>query len=84
VKRTVLIWLALLLATAATYALGQLGALTGTLGPVVLMFGLAVFKGWWVVLDFMELRHAPAFWRRVVLAWLFGVPAGLVLAYAVA
>lgn len=81
-KRTVLIWLALMLATATTYALGRAGAMAGTLGSVVLMFALAVFKGWWVVLDFMELRRAPPLWRRLMLGWLWIVPSGLVLVYA--
>lgn len=77
-----LIWILLLLATAVTYWLGESGQVgTGHLGPVLLMFVLAVFKGLWVINDFMELRHAPALWRRLLTGWLLSVTALCVLAY---
>ncbi|GAB4213225.1 MAG: hypothetical protein Fur007_06980 [Rhodoferax sp.] len=79
-----MLWLILMLATVGTYALGQREASNSHLGWVSLMFALAVFKGWWVALDFMGLRHASALWRRLVLGWLLVVPAGLVLMVALA
>lgn len=76
------IWLILLAATGVTFWLGESG-LSGQAGmaPVVLMFTLAFVKALLVMLEFMELRHAPALWRRLLLAWLVLVTAGIVLAY---
>ena len=76
------IWLILLAATGVTFWLGESG-LSGQAGmaPVLLMFALAFVKALLVMLEFMELRHAPALWRRLLLAWLVLVTAGIVLAY---
>jgi len=80
-----LIWLLLLLATSVTYWLGESGQVGADhLGPVLLMFALAVFKGLWVINDFMELRHAPVLWRRLLVGWLLSVTALCVLAYGLA
>lgn len=64
-------WALLLLATALTWALGDSGytGLSAAWG-VPLIFALAAFKGAWVILDFMELRHAPSLWRWLLLGWL--------------
>jgi hypothetical protein len=77
-----LIWLVLLAATGVTYWLGESG-LSGSAGmaPVLLMFALAFVKALLVMLDFMELRHAPALWRRLLVGWLVFVTSGIVLAY---
>ena len=40
-------------------------------GAVVLAF--AALKGRWILLDFLGLRTAPAIWRGLVTAWVFGV-----------
>ena len=76
------IWLALLLATGVTYWLGESG-LSGSAGmaPVLLMFGMAFVKGFWVIYDFMELRHAPRMWRVLLVGWLAFVTSMIVLAY---
>jgi hypothetical protein len=37
------------------------------------VFALAALKGALVILDYMELRHAPPLWRRLLLGWLAGV-----------
>jgi caa(3)-type oxidase subunit IV len=73
------IWVALVIATAMTFAAGEFGSPGRLLIASVLL--LAVFKGALVILDFMELRHAPALWRRAVVGWLFAVVAGILLAY---
>lgn len=76
------IWLALLAATAITFALGESGvAGSGQAWPVPLMFALSFGKGLWVALDYMELRHAPRVWRRLVVGWLVAVVALIVLAW---
>lgn len=76
------LWLLLLLATGATYWLGESGQLGhASMVPVFLVFGFALLKGVGVILDFMDLRHAPAFWRNVLLAWLVVVISTILLAY---
>lgn len=77
-----LIWLALVVATLITFGLGESG-LAGRAGiwTVLLMFVLAYGKGMLVILDFMELRHAPALWRRLMVGWLSLVLMAIVLAY---
>ena len=76
------IWLLLLAATGVTFWLGESG-LSGTAGmsPVLTMFALAFVKALLVMLDFMELRHAPALWRWLLVGWLVLVTIGIVLAY---
>ena len=76
------IWLLLLAATGVTFWLGESG-LSGSAGmtAVLVMFGLAFVKALLVMLDFMELRHAPALWRRLLVGWLMLVTTGIVLAY---
>jgi hypothetical protein len=75
--RTLLI---LVVATAAAFALrGNEAA-----GLVVGLSTLAIawLKGRLVVLDFMELRHAPRLWRGLVEGWLLLVTALLIGFYA--
>ncbi len=73
----------LLAATAVTFWLGEAG-IAGSAGwaPVLVMFGLAATKAYWVIADFMEIRHAPALWKRLLLGWLVVVVSGIFLAYA--
>jgi len=64
------IWLALLAATATTWWLGEHpGATPGTPMACVVL-ALAAGKGVLIVRDYMELRHAPALWQRLLLGWL--------------
>lgn len=85
IDRLDLVWLGLLAATGVTWAVGESGALAGGgVGPVLLIFGLALAKGAAIALDFMELRDAPPLWRRLVLGWLAVVLALIVVAWAVA
>lgn len=78
------VWLILLAITATTYWIGE-GGLSGqgSMLPVVVIFALAFVKGLLVCLDFLELRHAPALWRWIVIGWLIVVLGLIVLAYAV-
>ncbi len=76
------VWMLLLLATAVTWWLGESGQVgTGGMAPVLVIFGLSLVKGLWVIHDFMGLRHAPALWRRVVVGWLGFVIGMILLAY---
>ena len=75
-------WLVLLGVTAVTFWIGEGGfAGQGTMVPVLLLFALTFVKGLVVSLEFLELRHAPALWRWLVIGWLTLVLGLIVLAY---
>ena len=75
-------WLILLAVTAVTYWIGESGlAGHGTMAPMLVLFALTFIKGLVVILDFLELRHAPALWRWIVVIWLVVVLGAIVLAY---
>ena len=61
-------WLLLTLATAATFSVRAEGLAGFAAGFATL--AIACFKGRLVILDFMELRHAPRVWRAVIEGWL--------------
>ncbi|MGB4359928.1 MAG: cytochrome C oxidase subunit IV family protein [Rhodoferax sp.] len=76
------LWLLLLVATGATYWLGESGGMgQASMVPVLLIFGFALAKGMGVILDFMDLRHAPALWRNLLVGWLVFVVGMILLAY---
>ena len=82
VKGLDIVWLLLLAATAFTWWLGHSGALVPPrLAMMALVFGLAWLKGLGVILEFMELRHAPRLWKGLLIGWLSVVVALIALAY---
>jgi caa(3)-type oxidase subunit IV len=72
-------WLILMIATLATWYLGEVGA-AGT-GAIVAMLVIAFIKGRLVILDFMELRDAPRMWRVLLEGWLILVSSLILIAY---
>ncbi len=72
-------WLVLMIATAITWYLGEVGA-AGT-GAIVGMLLIAFVKGRLVILDFMELREAPRMWRLLLEGWMLLVGSLILLAY---
>ena len=72
-------WLVLMIATAITWNLGEVGA-AGT-GAIVGMLLIAFVKGRLVILDFMELRQAPRMWRLLLEGWMLLVGSLILLAY---
>ena len=83
--RTDAVFALLALATLASWWLGEGAAVGGAhLGTIATLavLALSVFKGTLIALDYMELRSAPALWRRVVMGWL-GVVLGLVALFSV-
>ena len=73
------IWLALLLLTGTTFAIGQTGW-SGT--PVMLIvLGTAVIKVQMVANYFMGLRRTRWLWRGIVLGWLLLVAGLITVAY---
>jgi hypothetical protein len=78
-RRATILWLALIAATLASWALGA----TGAGGPAIvgLLAALSLWKGSVIILDFMALRHAPMLWRALVLGWMVLVWAVIGIAY---
>ncbi|WP_293371161.1 cytochrome C oxidase subunit IV family protein [Nevskia sp.] len=72
-------WLILIIATATTFWVGVDGGLGLAAGAVT--FAITWIKGRLVVLDFMELRHAPPLWRRIIEGWLMLVTTLMLAAY---
>jgi hypothetical protein len=72
-------WLFLMVATAATFGLRAEGA--AGLGAAEATLGIAYMKGRLVILNFMEVRHAPLWLRLVLEAWLLAVSVTLLTIY---
>jgi hypothetical protein len=64
-------WLSLVLATGASFGLCAEGGIG--LGAAAAILGIAYAKGRLVILNFMELRHAPLWLRLVLEVWLLVV-----------
>lgn len=80
-----LIFALLALATLASWWLGEGAAAGGRhLGTVatLVVLALSAVKGTLIALDYMELRSAPALWRRAVMGWLV-VVLGLIALFSV-
>ncbi|KZN21013.1 MULTISPECIES: cytochrome C oxidase subunit IV family protein [Pseudomonas] len=67
-------WAALATLSVCTVVLAQMGA-TWRLSVAILL--VAVGKAWLIADGFMEMRHAPRLWRRLMVSW------GVVLAAVV-
>ncbi|AUM69838.1 cytochrome C oxidase subunit IV family protein [Pseudomonas fluorescens] len=59
-------WMALAVLSTGTVVLAQVAA-SGLVSIAIL--AVAVTKAWLIADGFMELRHAPRLWRRLVLSW---------------
>ena len=69
--------LILLAATVATFWMRS----DDLVGLGISTIAIACFKGRLVILDFMELRHAPVIWRVLVEGWLLLVASLILLFY---
>lgn len=68
-KRVTIVWLMLVLATAISWQLGHgTGLENRHLSGLVILL-IAVLKARLLILDFMELRHAPMAFRIAVEGW---------------
>ncbi|MEZ5643733.1 MAG: cytochrome C oxidase subunit IV family protein [Burkholderiaceae bacterium] len=78
--KTDAIFAMLAVATGVSWWLGE-SAVAGSqhLGSAATLavLALSAAKGALIALDYMELRHAPALWRRAVMGWLVVVLAGI-------
>lgn len=75
-KREDLVFILLVLATLASWWAGERSSASAwrlDRAMVLVVLGLAAFKGALIALDYMELRQAPAVWRRAVMGWLSAV-----------
>lgn len=77
--RTYRTWLLLVLLTVAAFGISDHTEWARYAG--VATIAIAYLKGRWVVLDFMELRHAPALWRSLMEAWLLGISVAITGVY---
>ena len=59
-------WAALATLSVCTVVLAHIGA-TSLLSISILL--VAVGKAWLITDGFMEMRHAPRLWRRLMLSW---------------
>ena len=59
-------WAALATLSVCTVVLAQVGA-TWLLSVAILL--VAVGKAWLITDGFMEMRHAPRMWRRLMVSW---------------
>ncbi|MCO5103564.1 MAG: cytochrome C oxidase subunit IV family protein [Burkholderiaceae bacterium] len=75
-------WGLLVLLTGLTFALGESGSLgQSAVSPVLLVLGCSGLKALLVILEYLEMRQAPALWRWLLLGWLILVLSLIVLAY---
>ncbi|MCK4674978.1 MAG: cytochrome C oxidase subunit IV family protein [Gammaproteobacteria bacterium] len=75
------LWLAMLLLTLTTYAIGKLGYS----GVAVVSFLLltAAAKAAFIIRDFMELRGVSLLWRVIMYGWLLIVIIGIAVSYLI-
>ena len=80
------VWVVLMLATLATFAIGEIGERIGIAGPLAMaaLLAISIVKGRLVMLDFMGLRGVKFFWRGLLIGWLLLVSALIALAYWIA
>ena len=66
------ITLIVLIGLAIATLLASWNLMAGPFGSAAVL-GLAILKGRRILLEFLGLRTAPAIWRGLVTAWVFGV-----------
>lgn len=79
IRPCTLVWLALILLTGSTYAIGEAGLGGTTIMLIVL--GTAALKVQMVANYFMGLRRTRWLWRGIVLGWLVLVIGLITVAY---
>jgi len=75
------IWIALLLLTLTTYAMGTLGF--SGLAIVIVLLLTAAIKGVLIIRDFMELHGVSLLWRVIMYGWLWSVILAIAITYAI-
>jgi hypothetical protein len=73
-KTLLICWLGLVLLSVSTVALGSMGASLALAGGMLVV---ALGKAWLITDGFMELRHAPLFWRVLLFGWPLAMAGGV-------
>ena len=79
IRLNFIVWLFLVALTLVGYFVGQTG-MSGTLALTILL-GAALIKSQLVITHFMEMKHAPGFWRWIPTFWLVVVLGGIAITY---
>jgi len=66
--RTMQLWVVMLMLTGGTYIVGTRGFGGSWIIGFVLL--TVLLKGYWIIADFMALRHCAFLWRAIMLGWL--------------
>ncbi len=74
-----IVWVLLVALTLLGYWAGQLGT-SGTTA-LILLLGAALVKSQLVITHFMEMKHAPSFWKWIPTFWLFSIVAAIAATY---
>ncbi len=77
--RATWVWLLLIVATLLTLGIGERGS--AGLGIVAILAAISLIKGSAIILDYMALRHAPMFWRIIVIGWMIVIWSLIAIAY---
>jgi hypothetical protein len=80
-RRVTLVWLGLLAATVVSWEFGHVSSWGDARNAGVAVMAIAFLKIRFVILDFMELRHAPLGMRLAGEAWVICVGAVLITLY---
>jgi len=75
------IWLLMMLLTAASYFVGDLGK--GGWLAMLFVLVAAFIKGVFIIRDFMELKGVSLLWRAIMYGWLWVVCISISIAYFV-
>ena len=79
--RVTLVWFLLVMATALSWGMGHGVGFDNVRHASVAIIAVAFIKVRFVILDFMEIRHAPLFMRIVGIIWVVVVCTALVVLY---
>ena len=73
------IWIAMLMLTLSTYAMGKMG-FHGP-GIVLLLLATVLIKGVFIIRDFMELNGVSLLWRVIMYGWLWVTTSAIAITY---
>ena len=82
-QRFALSWGWLIILTFASVAIGQYfqSASFNTLAFISIVMLIIAMKGQQIIDVFMELKHAPRFWRNIMLAYVIVIPIIITIIY---
>ncbi|MCK5812790.1 MAG: cytochrome C oxidase subunit IV family protein [Cocleimonas sp.] len=75
------LWIAMLVLTLTTYAMGKLGY--GGITIVLFLLATVLLKGVFIIREFMELRGVSFLWRAIMYGWLWLVTIVIGITYII-